>query len=55
MFSNTTMLFQKISIKVIPAKNEMEYGHILSRLFLLWDSQYKLFLLSSLYLQTICV
>lgn len=40
--------FPKISIKVVPVKNEIEYTHILSRLFLLWDSQCKLLFLSSL-------
>lgn len=48
MFSNITMLFQKSVLKLLLVKNEMECGYILSRLFLLWDSQYKLLFLSSL-------
>lgn len=48
MFSNITMLFQKSVLKLLLVKNEMECGYIPSRLFLLWDSQYKLLFLSSL-------
>lgn len=36
-------------MKCVPLKNEMEYGYILGRLFLVWDSQYKLLFFKSSY------
>lgn len=50
VFQQYQNAFSKIDMKCIPLKNEMEYGHILGRLFLVWDSQYKLLFKSSYYI-----